>query len=158
MTGVMSYIKTCEDKLMKLENSKLGEHIRRNRLKTNVHSSGFSHDVATKQSSLHGSSAPVPESPSSVYSNQYESSAVDVPFGTSMSESSPTGISDNIAQGPEFYEEKQGKPPSVTYEELRNKNRGVYDVLKPQTPERPIQRRTPTIEAKKNKYGDVWEE
>lgn len=47
---------------------------------------------------------------------------------------------------PEYYDEKQAKAAPVTYEELRNRNRGAYDVLKPQTPERPIQSRAPKID------------
>lgn len=47
---------------------------------------------------------------------------------------------------PEYFDEKQAKAAPVTYEDLRNKNRGAYDVLKPQTSERPIRSRAPKID------------
>ncbi|XP_073464565.1 OCIA domain-containing protein 1 isoform X2 [Aquarana catesbeiana] len=156
MAGKVSYINVCKEKLMKLQNSPLGEKLRQEKnakarnMPSPERNAGYSYDnIATSPSS-----PPVPEPPSS----KLNPSAADVPFSASMSESSTTGITDHLAQEPEYYDEKQAKAAPVTYEELRNRNRGAYDVLKPQTPERPIQSRAPKIDVKKNQYGDVWEE
>lgn len=51
-----------------------------------------------------------------------------IPFSASMNESTPTGITDHIAQGPDPNLEDSPKRKSVTYEELRNKNRESYGV------------------------------
>ncbi|XP_077333637.1 OCIA domain-containing protein 1 [Lithobates pipiens] len=151
--GKVSYIQTCKEKLMKLQNSPLGEQLRqqKNAKTRNMPrpewNAGYSYDNIA-------ASRPVPEPPSSKPIPR----AADVPFSASMSESSTTGITDHLAQEPEYFDEKQAKAAPVTYEELRNKNRGNYDVLKPQTTERPMQSRAPKIDVKKNQYGDVWEE
>ncbi|KAM5194730.1 OCIA domain-containing protein 1 [Mantella aurantiaca] len=162
MFGKIAYANRCREKFMKLENSTLGEHIRQAKLSNMLkHPSPSaeltSDDVPSTPSSHFISSSHEPEL-SSAYSSHFESSKVEVPFGSSMSESSTTGISDSIAQEPEFPVEKQDKPSSVTYEQLRNKHRSSYEVLTPQSPARPIQNRAPKIEDKKNKYGDVWED
>lgn len=51
-----------------------------------------------------------------------------IPFSASMNESTPTGITDHIAQGPDPILEESPKRKSITYEELRNKNRESYEV------------------------------
>ncbi|XP_040190844.1 OCIA domain-containing protein 1 [Rana temporaria] len=153
MAGKFSYINVCKEKLMQLQNSPLGEKLRQEKsanarnMPIPEQTPGYSYDNIA-------SSPPVPEAPSS---NPNPRTA-DVPFSASMSESSTTGITDYLAQEPEYFDEKQAKAAPVTYEELRNKNRGAYDVLKPQTSERPIRSRAPKIDEKKNQYGDVWEE
>ncbi|XP_072262350.1 OCIA domain-containing protein 1-like isoform X2 [Pyxicephalus adspersus] len=161
--GKVSYMNVCKEKLMKLENSHLAEQLRAGKI-PNIQlprnaglNSAYSGNDFANTSSLQTSEPPVSEPPSG-YSTQYESRPVDVPFSSSMSESSTTGISDDLAQEPEYFDEKQAKSPPVTYEQLRNKNRGAYDVLTPQTPARPIPNRAPVTDVKKNKYGDVWED
>lgn len=84
-----------------------------------------------------------------------------IPFSASMNESTPTGITDHIAQGPDPILEESPKRKSITYEELRNKNRESYEVTLSQKAEpsvRPLQDRVPKKEVKVNKYGDTWDE
>ncbi|XP_068134653.1 OCIA domain-containing protein 1 [Hyperolius riggenbachi] len=170
MIGKASYINTCKEKLMALEGSRLAELLREEK---NSKVPGFrpppSKPIYPEQGASaslppdRSSAPPEPQPRSSGYSTQYDNSAAEVPFSSTMSESATTGITDNLAREPELQDQERAKPlppppPPVTYEELRRKNRGVYDVLAPQTPERPAPPRAPTKEAKKNKYGDAWED
>ncbi|KAM9330394.1 OCIA domain-containing protein 1 [Gastrophryne carolinensis] len=161
LAGKASYVNVCKEKLMKVENSPLAERLRQAQIpkvqNPNFRAQRPEENVNTIPP-VQSYAPATPEPPSNVYSSPYLSRSVDVPFGSSMSESSPTGISDNVALEPDLPEEELRKPSAVTYEELRNKNRGSYDVLTPQSPVRPVPDRTPRKDVKKNKYGDVWEE
>ncbi|KAH0520248.1 OCIA domain-containing protein 1 [Microtus ochrogaster] len=72
-----------------------------------------------------------------------------IPFSASMNESTPTGITDHIAQGPDPNFEESPKRKSITYEELRSKNRESYEVTlthKTDPSVRPVQERVPKKE------------
>lgn len=96
--------------------------------------------------------------PSRVYSSKYESSVAEVPFSSSMSESSPTGIGDNVLKEPEPILEEPSKQKPVSYDELRDQNRDLYHKAGLTPTRAPVQEKQPWKEVKKNKYGDVWEE
>ncbi|XP_018431098.1 PREDICTED: OCIA domain-containing protein 1 [Nanorana parkeri] len=157
MAGKLSYYNACKEKILKLENSPLAEMLHQGRISKlefpgkKAPNGHYNDDDITTTPSF-SSEPPLPEQPYSAYSSNYESSPADVPFSASMSDSSPTGISDNIAQEPELQEEQQAKAPSVTYSELRKKHRDSV------ISETPVRSRAPRTEGKKNKYGDVWEE
>ncbi|XP_072920785.1 OCIA domain-containing protein 1 isoform X2 [Hemitrygon akajei] len=132
LVGKISYMRTCQEKFMRLENSPLGEALRQGRRR-------FSHQ--------HHYSSP---------EANYES----VPFSSTLSESAPTGIDNAPAPAPESEESKPQRKP-MTYDELRNKNREQYEVTVTQKAEslhKPTPQRIPGNKAKTNKYGDAWDE
>ncbi|XP_073439613.1 OCIA domain-containing protein 1 [Dendrobates tinctorius] len=162
IAGKVSYIKQCREKFLKLENSPMAEIIRQGPRAQTIfpprtdHPSEFSHaDVTAPPQTF----APVAaEPPSSVYSSKYESNVAEVPFSASMSESSPTGIGDNILAEPDPILVEPGKQKPITYDELRDQNREHYHKAGLTPPRVPVQEKQPWKEVKKNKYGDVWEE
>ncbi|XP_067843875.1 OCIA domain-containing protein 1 isoform X1 [Heptranchias perlo] len=171
LVGKFSYMKTCQEKFMKLENSPLGEALRQGR-RTFPHQHSYQKsefaDSTVQHQALPSSSNFQPEaySPSS-YSDDYSqsdrsmSNYDSVPFSSTLSESAPTGFVDTPgAPGPEIEESKPQRKP-MSYEELRNKNRELYEVTVTQKAEslhKPTPERFPDKEAKTNKYGDSWEE
>lgn len=162
IAGKLSYIKQCREKFLKLENSPMAEIIRQGpRAQPQFPQrtdppSEFSDGDVTALAPVHTPIAAKP--PSSVYSSKYESSAAEVPFSSSMSESSPTGIGDNILKDPEPILEQTAKQKPVTYDELRDQNRDLYHKAGLAPSRAPVQEKQPWKEVKKNKYGDVWEE
>ncbi|KAM3940900.1 OCIA domain-containing protein 1 [Leptodactylus fuscus] len=162
MAGKISYMKQCREKFLKLENSPMAQMIRqgsRSQTQFPQHTdnpSEFSNADATAPLQTF---APVAaEPPSRVYSSKYESSAAEVPFSSSMSENSPSGIEGNVLREPEPIIEETSKQKPITYDELRDQNRDVYHKAGLASPRAPVQEKQPWKEVKKNKYGDVWEE
>ncbi|XP_075715736.1 OCIA domain-containing protein 1 isoform X2 [Rhinoderma darwinii] len=160
--GKLSYIKVCREKFLKLENSPMAEIIRQGPRPTPQFS-----QRTEQQSEFSGADTTAPqqtyapvaaEPPSSVYSSKYDSSVAEVPFSASMSESSPTGIGDNVLKEPEPILEETSKQKPVTYDELRDHNRDIYHKAGLASTRAPVQEKKPWKEVKKNKYGDVWEE
>ncbi|CAN2388461.1 Ovarian carcinoma immunoreactive antigen (OCIA) [Pristimantis euphronides] len=164
LAGKFSYIGTCKDKFLKLENSQVAQVIRqerKHRQQFPQHTNRSSELADVDVTAPVQASAPVAaEPPSSVYSSTYESSAAEVPFGASMSESSPTGIEDRVLVEPEPIPETAKQKP-VSYDELRDQNRDLYHKAGLSSSRPPVQDKKPWKEGvpvKKNKYGDVWEE
>ncbi|XP_006113522.2 OCIA domain-containing protein 1 isoform X1 [Pelodiscus sinensis] len=167
IAGKISYLSICQEKFKKLENSPIGESIRQR------HRS-LPHEYADKKSefanlppqSSFGSqtpAAPLSSSYSHEYSstNQSLSNYEPIPFSSSLNESSPTGITEHNAAEPVPLLEESPKRKSVSYEELRNRNRETYEVAltqKGETPAKSSQERPFKKEVKVNKYGDTWEE
>ncbi|XP_053314412.1 OCIA domain-containing protein 1 [Spea bombifrons] len=171
LIGKVSYMKNCQEKFKRLENSPLGEALRQGYRPSTGPSGGraseFSDDAFGKAPAPTGSAHPsevpprVRVRPSEYDSSQYDSSPATVPFSASLSESSTTGITDSIARGPEPFLEEIPKRKPMTYDELRNKNRETYEIAVTQradTPAKLSSDRAPRKEVKTNKYGDVWEE
>ncbi|MCI4395112.1 hypothetical protein PGIGA_G00176620 [Pangasianodon gigas] len=145
--GKLSYMKTCQQKFYKLENSPIAE--------------------ALRQRHRHHQRPPQFAAPQSELSED-EKQQFDVFQSESVSESpySPPDFSysdtTHSAQQHELHtpalrveeEEEEVKRKPILYEELRNKNRENYDITRTQK----IDRDTPKKEVKKNKYGDTWEE
>ncbi|KAG8453655.1 hypothetical protein GDO86_000332 [Hymenochirus boettgeri] len=165
LAGKLSYMKTCQEKFKRLENSPLGEAIRqgsryipeRHPTKESEFADGKLYSSATAETFTSAAAEP----PSSVYSSQYESREDTVPFSATLSESSPTGITDTRVQEPEPLLEESPKRKAMTYDELRSRNRETYEMAVTQRPDAPVrssQDRAPRKEGKTNKYGDVWEE
>uniref|UniRef100_A0A8C8SIT9 OCIA domain-containing protein 1 n=1 Tax=Pelusios castaneus TaxID=367368 RepID=A0A8C8SIT9_9SAUR len=165
VAGRISYMSACNEKFRKLENSPIGRSLQG--LPFEPYAAQKSESANLPFQSSFGSS-PMPEAPlSSSYSDEYSSTGSSfsndepVPFSTSLSESSPTGITEHNTSEPVPVLEKSPKRKSVTYEELRNRNRETYEVLSTQKAETPVkssQERAFKTKAKLNKYGDVWEE
>ncbi|KAM8969549.1 OCIA domain-containing protein 1 [Sarcophilus harrisii] len=159
--GKISYVKTCQEKFKRLENSPLGEVLRMGPARRFASPGYFSQksefDSKMPPQSSFGTS---PTSESSAKESAFPPYEP-VPFSASMNESSPTGITDYNAQGPDTIVEESPKRKVVTYEELRNKNRETYEVTlsqKGDTPLRSVQERAPKKQGKVNQYGDTWDE
>ncbi|XP_068961304.1 OCIA domain-containing protein 1 isoform X1 [Petaurus breviceps papuanus] len=151
--GKFSYVKTCQEKFKRLENSPLGEALRLGHGRRLASPGYFSQKAGFESQITENSSfGTSPTSESSVKegpSPTYEP----VPFSASMNESTPTGPDTTVEESP--------KRKAVTYEELRNKNRETYEVnlsQKGDTPLRSMQERTPKKQGKVNQYGDTWDE
>ncbi|XP_032884258.1 OCIA domain-containing protein 1 isoform X1 [Amblyraja radiata] len=169
LIGKISYMRTCQEKFMRLENSPLGEALRQGRKR-------FSHQHSSPKSDLSESTGEhqALSSPSTFQHDMNSPSSSDynytsfspepnyksVPFSSTQSESAPTGIADIPAPDPESEESKPQRKP-MTYDELRNKNREQYDVTNTQKADslnRPTPLRIPSNKAKTNKYGDPWDD
>ncbi|XP_042324789.1 OCIA domain-containing protein 1 isoform X2 [Sceloporus undulatus] len=167
--GKISYMKTCQEKFKKLENSPLGEALRKHR--------PFPHEYNSQQPGFPKVPSPFESAPAaeSLESSKYASKyAVDnygsidfrsnyepVPFSSSMNESSPTGITDSSPQEPTPPMEEGPKRRGITYDELRSRNREVYEAgitQRSDVPSKSSQEIPLKKEGKVNKYGDTWEE
>ncbi|KAM4053828.1 OCIA domain-containing protein 1 [Anomaloglossus baeobatrachus] len=161
IAGKVSYIKQCREKFLKLENSPMAELIRQGPRAQAIFPPRTDHPSELSDADIQAplqTFAPS-EQPSSVYSSKYESNVAEVPFSASMSESSPTGIGDNVLVEPEPILVEAGKQKPISYEELRDQNREMYHKPSLPPPRAPVQeKQQPWNEVKKNKYGDVWEE
>ncbi|KAJ6668536.1 hypothetical protein lerEdw1_012018 [Lerista edwardsae] len=131
IAGKISYMKTCQEKFKRLENSPLGEALRQRRpLSPEYYSQkpGFSN--VPSQSPFE---TPPEGSLSATYFDDnrgttgVRSKYEPIPFSSSMNESSPTGITDSVPQEPTALLEESPKKKGITYEELRSRNREMYE-------------------------------
>ncbi|KAK1175967.1 OCIA domain-containing protein 1 [Acipenser oxyrinchus oxyrinchus] len=166
LAGKMSYMKTCQEKFKKLENSPLGEALRQGHRtfppQFAPEKSEFSDaEKPDYQSSFQSVLQPPPTStryPDDFsYTDHSLSTYEPAQFG-----SSPSGAEDLSPQAPgQHIEDETPKKAPIMYEELRNKNRENYEVTMTQKAEvllKPQQDRAPKTEVKKNVYGDTWDE
>lgn len=150
LAGKVSYMKTCQEKFKRLENSPLGEALRQRTGLPPQYSKG-------SQSELGDPNAPSfetmfqPAEPLSQRSYNTESSML-------------TGRSDDLNAPVESYvEQEEPKRKAILYEDLRLKNRENYEVTLTQKAET-LLKTSPEKEPKgtkkevKNIYGDTWEE
>ncbi|XP_053109357.1 OCIA domain-containing protein 1 isoform X2 [Hemicordylus capensis] len=160
--GKISYMKTCQEKFKRLDNSPLGEALRQRSRPEYSQKPVFSNVPSQKPFET------VPEGPlSSTYSGDHHGVAGShskyepIPFSSSMNESSPSGITDSIPGEPIPFLEESPKRKGITYEELRSRNREMYEAgvtQKSEIPSKSSQERPLKKEVKVNKYGDTWEE
>ncbi|GAB5570834.1 OCIA domain-containing protein 1 isoform X1 [Prionailurus iriomotensis] len=156
----LSYVKTCQEKFKNLENSPLGEALRSGQARRSSPSGHYS-QKSKYDSNVSGHSSFVTSPAADNIEKDMLPHYEPIPFSASMNESTPTGITDHIAQGPDPNPEESPKRKNITYEELRNKNRESYEVTlthKTDPSVRPMQERMPKKEVKVNKYGDTWDE
>ncbi|KAM7009024.1 OCIA domain-containing protein 1 [Tautogolabrus adspersus] len=150
LAGKMSYMKTCQEKFKRLENSPLGEALRQ---RTGL----------PQQSSK---VAPSEMSDPDLQSFDTMFQQAESPVTKSFNSDSPVQMGraeDNSAPVQSYVEEEEPRRKAILYEDLRLKNRENYEVtltqkaetlLKP-SPEKETKR--PKKESK-NIYGDTWEE
>ncbi|XP_053559952.1 OCIA domain-containing protein 1 [Bombina bombina] len=159
IAGKISYMKTCQEKFKKLENSPLGDAIRQGYRPSQVSPRGNEFSEENVSASPVRSSSPfAPQFSSSPYSSKLN--PANAPFSSSMSESQVTGITDVVTEPDPYIEETQKSKP-MTYDELRNKNRETYEMALTQRADSSVRSspdRKPRKEVKTNKYGDAWEE
>ncbi|XP_069780795.1 OCIA domain-containing protein 1-like isoform X2 [Narcine bancroftii] len=171
LVGKISYMRTCQEKFMRLENSPLGDALRQGRRRFSPQlsypKSEFSEKTGEHQAFSSTSTfqpeinSPFTFSDDYTYSNRsLEPNYEAVPFSSTQSESAPTGIVDASAPDPKSEESKPQRKP-MTYDELRNKNREQYEVTitqKAEVLQKPAAQRIFSNKEKTNKYGDAWEE
>jgi len=164
LAGKMSYMKVCQEKFKRLENSPLGEALRQRSALPLQRPQG-------EQSELSDPDAPAfdpmfqPSEPSSQISNQKRD------YG--YSGEPQQGRADDINPPVQSYmDDEEPRKKVILYEDLRTKNRENYEVTLTQKAETLLNKSTPEREpdrfqpdrfqpekkVKKNIYGDSWEE
>lgn len=161
LAGKMSYMKTCQEKFKRLENSPLGEALRQRSGLPLQQSRGPQSEMSDAGTSQSYDSMFQPDSQS-----QAPAQSRDYEYGYSPEPPSQMEQEDLSAPGQiqSYIDEEEPRQKSILYEDLRLKNRENYEVtltqkaetlMKP-TPQRDPER--PVNEVKKNIYGDAWEE
>ncbi|XP_054846610.1 OCIA domain-containing protein 1 [Eublepharis macularius] len=166
MGGKLSYMKACQEKFRKLENSPLGEAMRQRAPISHEYSQNREFSNVPSPSPFETAPAEAASFPSMRSGDnrgtEYSRSKYEpIPFSSSMNESSPTGITDNVPQEPSPFLEASPKGKGITYDELRSRNRELYEAgitQKSELPSKSSQERLSKKEVKVNKYGDAWEE
>ncbi|XP_057700287.1 OCIA domain-containing protein 1-like [Corythoichthys intestinalis] len=155
LAGKMSYMKTCQEKFKRLDNSPLGEALRRRMGLSPQFPQGAQTEMSDPNSQSYDSMFRPVETPSSDPARGYGFNP-EAPVGTQRD--------DFNAQGQPYEEGDEPKRKSILYEDLRLKNRENYEVTLTQkaesllkTPQEKEPER-PTKSVKKNIYGDTWEE
>lgn len=150
MAGKLSYMKTCQEKFKRLENSPLGEALRQRTGLPSQRASGAQSELSDPDTQAF---EPMfqPAEASSQKSYFPESPA-------------HTGRSGDFGAPAESYtEEEEPRRKGILYEDLRLKNRENYEVMLSQkaetlhkaSPEKETVRPNKEV---KNIYGDTWEE
>ncbi|XP_041641410.1 OCIA domain-containing protein 1-like [Cheilinus undulatus] len=152
LAGKMSYMKTCQEKFKRLENSPLGEALRKR--------TGLPQQFPkVAQSEL---SDPDTQS----FDSMFQPAETLVQRSYNPDSVTQSGQADNVSTPVQSYVEEEEEPrrKSILYEDLRLKNRENYEVTLTQKAEtllKPTPEREPNRAKKsetKNIYGDVWEE
>lgn len=162
LAGKMSYMKTCQEKFKRLENSPLGEALRQR--------SGlpqqFSKDPQSEMGDTDTSMQPVSTMHRSDSQSQTFAQSSEYGYGYSPDHPMQVEQEEDLSVSDQTYmDEEEPRRKPILYEDLRLKNRENYEVtltqkaetlMKPPPPQREPER--PTKEVKKNVYGDAWEE
>ncbi|XP_053185905.1 OCIA domain-containing protein 1-like [Scomber japonicus] len=159
VAGKMSYMKTCQEKFKSLENSPLGEALRQ-RTGLPPYSRGPQSEMSDPNTQSFDTMFQAAEAPVQATVQTREHG-----FGYNPEVPAQMKKTDDFSAPVESYmEEEEPRRKAILYEDLRLKNRENYEVtltqraetlLKP-SPEKGSER--PKNEAKKNIYGDTWEE
>lgn len=165
LAGKMSYMKTCQEKFKRLENSPLGEALRQRTGLPQQYSRGPQSELSDSVSdtqSLDPMFEPT-EAPS-----QMSSHTRDYEYGFRPDQPMQGGSTDDFsapaASAQSYVEEDEPRKKPILYEDLRLKNRENYEVTLTQKAETLLksapekERERPKKEEKKNIYGDTWEE
>lgn len=156
LAGKMSYMKTCQEKFMRLENSPLGEALRQRTGGTPQLSKGPQSELSDPDTPSFDTMFQPAESP-----GQMPTNTRDYGYGYNAESPMPMGRADDFSSP---VEEEEPRRKSILYEDLRLKNRENYEVTLTQkaetllktSPEKEPGR--PKKDVKKNIYGDAWEE
>ncbi|CAJ1052116.1 OCIA domain-containing protein 1-like [Xyrichtys novacula] len=147
MLGKVSYIKNCEEKFMRLDNSPLGEALRVRK--------GLPREVVKELSDPSTQSFNSMFQPADTYAQRDVNPDPPTQMGRAEDINAPVQS---------YLEEEEPKRKSILYEDLRLKNRENYEVTLTQKAETllkpPPEKKEPTRVKKemKNIYGDTWEE
>ncbi|XP_028259135.1 OCIA domain-containing protein 1 [Parambassis ranga] len=155
LAGKLSYMKTCQEKFKRLENSPLGEMLRQRTGMSPQYSKGPQSELSDTESFDTTFQTAEPPSHMSPYTRDY---------GYSPDPPVQMGRPDDFTAPAQSYEdEEEPRKKTILYEDLRLKNRENYEVTLTQkaetllkSPEKEPAR--PKKEVKKNIYGDTWED
>uniref|UniRef100_A0A1A7YZJ4 OCIA domain-containing protein 1 n=1 Tax=Iconisemion striatum TaxID=60296 RepID=A0A1A7YZJ4_9TELE len=158
LAGKMSYMKTCQEKFKRLENSPLGEILRQRAGMSQHHSSGAQSELNDPNASTFDSMFQATEAPNTPSLNSE--------YGFSPDEPVQMGRADDFSAPVQSYMDEDVEPrrKSILYEDLRLKNRENYEVTLIQKADTMVrapsekESERPTKQGKKNIYGDAWEE
>ncbi|XP_032417748.1 OCIA domain-containing protein 1 [Xiphophorus hellerii] len=161
MAGKLSYMKTCQEKLKKLENSPLGEILRQRAGMPPHFLGGPQSELSDPNSPSFDSMFQPPDAPGAA-----SSQTKDHGYGFSSDPPGQMDKADDFSAPVQSYLEEDREPQkkSILYENLRLKNRENYEVtltqkadamLKAPTEKDPERSKK---QGKKNIYGDTWEE
>ncbi|KAM4603409.1 OCIA domain-containing protein 1 isoform 1-T1 [Polymixia lowei] len=160
LAGKMSYMKTCQEKFKRLENSPLGEALRQRTGLPTQSTQGPQSELGNPNTQSFEPMFQPPESPSQMPTHTSD-------YGYSAEPPTQIDKGDDFNPPVQSYvEEEEPRRKPILYEDLRIKNRENYEVTLTQkaetllktAPEREPERSVPTKDAKKNIYGDTWEE
>ncbi|XP_077575982.1 OCIA domain-containing protein 1 [Stigmatopora nigra] len=154
--GKMSYMKTCQEKFKRLDNSPLGQGLRQRTGLSLEPLQGAQSEMSDPNTPSYDGMFQPAEMPASANAREY-----------GFNPKPPVGRqrSDDFDAQVQFYEKgDEPKRKSILYEDLRVKNRENYEVTLTQkadsllktAPEREPVRSTKS--EKKNIYGDAWDE
>lgn len=159
LAGKMSYMKTCQEKFKRLENSPLGVALRQR--------AGLPQQYSKDQQSEMGDTDPSVQSLGTVFQSDTQNQTQSIDYEYSSRPDPPMQVEqeeDLSVSDQSYMDEEEPRRKPILYEDLRLKNRENYEVtltqkaetlLKP-SPQREPER--PNKEVKKNIYGDAWEE
>ncbi|XP_067353377.1 OCIA domain-containing protein 1-like isoform X2 [Channa argus] len=152
LAGKMSYMKTCQEKFKRLENSPLGEALRQ---RTGLPTQYPESDQQSFDTMLQPAEA----------SSQMPTNTRDYGYGYNPEPPMQIHRADDSSTPVQSYvEEEEPRKKPILYEDLRVKNRENYEVTLTQKaetllktpPEKDPER--PKKQLKQNIYGDTWEE
>uniref|UniRef100_H3CJG8 OCIA domain-containing protein 1 n=1 Tax=Tetraodon nigroviridis TaxID=99883 RepID=H3CJG8_TETNG len=150
MAGKLSYMKTCQEKFKRLENSPLGEALRQ---RTGLPSQRIS-----------GAQSELSDPDVQAFEPMFQPAEASSQKSYFTESPVHTGRSDDYGALAEPYtEEEEPRKKGILYEDLRLKNRENYEVMLSQKAET-LHKASPEKETKrpnkevKNIYGDTWEE
>ncbi|XP_069553456.1 OCIA domain-containing protein 1 [Brachyistius frenatus] len=160
MAGKLSYMKTCQEKFRRLENSPLGEILRQRTGMSPQYSKGPQSEMTDPDTqsfeTMFQAAEALSQMPPPTRNNG---------FGYNQESPVQMGKTDDFsAQAQAYVEEEEPRRKPILYEDLRLKNRENYEVTLTQkadtmlktAPEKELVR--PNKEVKKNIYGDNWDE
>lgn len=161
LAGKMSYMKTCQEKFRRLENSPLGEALRQRSGLPQQYSKGPQSEMGDADTSV--------QSLGTMFQSdvQSQSPAQSKDYGYGYNSDPPMQVEreeDLSVSDQQYLDEEEPRQKPILYEDLRLKNRENYEVtltqkaetlMKP-SPQREPER--PKKDVKKNIYGDAWEE
>ncbi|TKS68052.1 OCIA domain-containing protein 1 [Collichthys lucidus] len=150
LAGKMSYMRTCQEKFKRLENSPLGEALRQRTGLPQQYSKAAPSEMSD------------PDKPS--FDSMFHSAEAPSQRDYSTEPTAYLDRSDDFSAPAESYvDEEEPRRKAILYEDLRLKNRENYEVTLTQKAETLVKSspekepRRPKKETK-NVYGDTWEE
>lgn len=161
--GKISYAKICQEKFKNLENSPLGEALRKGQQHLPHHSAPQSQSEMGDPNQMTFDpalqSVTEPQFSGDSFSDPSSSTYQPAAFG----ESAPAPAGDYInPQEPSYLDEEMPRRKAILYEDLRSRNRENYEVTMTQKADTlskaPAEVPAPRKDVKKNQYGDAWDE
>ncbi|CAN9510465.1 unnamed protein product [Ophioblennius macclurei] len=160
LAGKLSYMKTCQEKFKRLENSPLGEILRQRTGPPSQFSRGPQSELSDPDTQSFDSMFQPDDKQSSMSGH-----SKDFGYSSSPDPSAQMGKADDFSAPAQSYmEEEEPRRKPILYEDLRLKNRENYEVTLSQKADTmlraPVEKEPerPKKAVKKNIYGDAWED